>query len=339
MSALFAVGLLLIFALTGCQHNHDMRIQPIKGVGTIDWAVLNHDGSRIVMGSVKSPSGKEAIVLYDINDKTKQIIRESDHNMLCAAFHPIQQNILACCDSTSIALIDLETKTVAFHIPLEHGFIPGMAFSSDGTRLYVVHSYYSKSVPVDWDRTVKGPYSVTEIIEVDVAAGTVIDKLFIENGIAVGADFDMNNGQVGLRYMGGKCEIWSLDDQVCILLMTHIRGRCFVFLGDEYFMTSGCPPAPASLEEVILWDRKTGNQVRAYSPHSMAVSRMGVVRDKNDKNLILSGGEDQQACLWDVEQGKLIWRKRFRFFVGVGVSADGRRAVVHSFGDPLLLEF
>jgi WD40 repeat protein len=338
---IFVFLFLFLSLIQGC-YQDNMRIQTIKGGGTIDWASLNQDGSLITMGSVDSKSGKESIVLYDVTTKQLHTIWESEQMILNATFHPLKSNYIACCDTIKVVLIDWKDDKVLFQIPIEDGFIPGMAFSQDGLYLFIVHSYFSKKIPDGWDEIKNGPYCISEIIKIDVESQTVLEKIILENNIVQGTDIDTTRNIVGVRYLGGKAEIWDLNHGKCIQSIIHRRGRdCILFVDDNHFLTDAFPDHPSLRldNNVIMWNIKDGSRVRGYCPHEMELSGIGIVYNKNNERFILSGSKDRRACLWNLDTGKIIWSKRFRDEVRIGVSKDGRRAVLGSFGDPILIEF
>jgi WD40 repeat protein len=332
---------LFLFLIQGC-YQDNMRFQTIKGIDTIDWASLNRDGSLIIMGSVDSKNGKDSIVLYDVTTKQFRTIWESEQMIQRATFHPLKSNYIACCDEINIVLIDWKDDKVLFQIPIEDGFIPGMAFSPDGLYLFIVHSYFSEKFPDGWDETKNGPYCVSEIIKIDVESQTVLEKIILKNEIVEGTDIDTVRNIAGIRYMGGEAEIWDLNHGKCIQSVTHIRGsKCILFVDDNHFLTDAYPDHPSlGLDNnVIMWNIKDGSHVRGYRPHKMELSGIGIVYNKKGERFILSGSADRRACLWNLDTGKIIWSKRFRFDVRVRVSKDGHRAVLASFGDPILVEF
>jgi hypothetical protein len=319
-----------------------MRLRTIKGIGTVNWVSLNSDGSLIIMGSVNSKNKKETIVLYDVTTKQLSTIWENNQSMRIAVFHPLKSNYIAFCDDTNVVLIDWKDNKVLFQIPIERGYTPGMAFSPDGLDLFIVHSYFSERITEGWDKIKNGHYCVSEIIKIDVESQTVLEKIILTNGIVEGTDIDTVRNIAGIRYMGGEAEIWDLNHGKCIQSVIHIRGsKCILFVDDNYFLTDAFPDHPSlGLDNnVIMWNIKDGNQICGYRPHEMKLCGIGIVHNKNGERFILSGSEDRRACLWNLDTGKIIWSKRFRFDVRVSVSKDGRRAVLASFGDPILLEF
>jgi WD40 repeat protein len=66
---------------------------------------------------------------------------------------------------------------------------------------------------------------------------------------------------------------------------------------------------------------------------------MGIIYDKNGNKYILSGSEDRQAKLWSLDTGKVLWSKRYGFDVTVAASGDGRRGVIRTEKDPVIVDF
>jgi hypothetical protein len=335
----------LLFSLfLGCNPSGiDMHFRTIQDIKALDWASLNQDGSLIAMGSVKTVNGKEAIVLYDLKTENLQTIWESDVYTRHATFHPSNPALVACLDEGSVGIVDRTTGKTLFRLISDFEYARSVGFSRDGKLLFTVVASLKHKPPVAWDRQTQGPYSISEIHKIDITTHTLVDKISIENEFVTAANFSLSHNYVGLRYMGGKAEVWDLNNNQCIQSVMHNQGdKCIVLLDDDTFLTDGFPAKDgSSIANVVMWDIKTGNVLKKFNPHQMALYNMGILRNKNNEQYVLSGGQDNLVCLWNLDSGKVIWSKRKKGALGyiVAVSSNGHRAVIDALDTPVIIDF
>ena len=93
------------------------------------------------------------------------------------------------------------------------------------------------------------------------------------------------------------------------------------------------------MDNVILWDIKTGQQIRTFNPHRMALTSMGIVISQGDEKFVLSGSNDYRAKLWNLSTGKIVWSQKYGYDVRVATSGNGRRGVISADSDPVLINF
>jgi WD40 repeat protein len=339
---IFIIFLLLSLSLSCKPSEVDMRFQTIQNVNTIDWASLNQDGSLITMGSVNTTNGKETIILYEIKTKSLQTIWESDAPTRHAAFHPSNPALVACLDEASVGLVDITTGNTIFRLTFDFEYARSVGFSIDGKLLFAVVTNLNPKPPVDWDVRVQGPYDVSEIYKIDIATHALVDKISIENEFVTAANFSLTRNYVGLRYLDGKADIWDLDNNQCVRSVVHNQGdKCIVLLDDGTFLTDAFPVKDGtSIANVVMWDEKTGNVLKKFSPHRMQLCNMGIIQNKNNEQYILSGGQDNVVHLWSLDTGKVIWSKHDKkWFYVVAVSGNRHRAVINAVGSPIIIDF
>jgi WD40 repeat protein len=345
------VNILMLFStLTGCYGTKvPMHSTRVEGLGVVDWASCNDDASLIAFGYVRS------ILLYDV--KTQKIhtiwdsrIWGSDTHGESVAFHPINANLIACCDQGSVGLVDWKAKKTLFRLQLEPvlGFLPGVSFSDDGSCLFVIHSFYgnSNNTPKEWDEEKQGVFCVSEILKIDIESQKIVDKIFLCNEIVnKGVDFDLAHRRFAVRTMGGKAEIRDLESGHCIQSVKHWNGdSCVKFIDDNTLITDGFPNKTEHgyiKGNVVCWNIEIGKPSKIFNLHSMALTRngLGILLDKEGNKYVLSGGQDRRAILWNLDTGKIVWSKRFGFDVRVATSANGKVAVICADGDPMIVTF
>jgi WD40 repeat protein len=331
---------------TGCNLS-DIKVSSttVEGIGIVSWASFNDDASLLVFGN----GSVRGVTLYEIGTQKKHLVwntREWNKEALglSAAFHSINTDIIACCDQENIGVVHWKKNKVLFRLPIEYGYVPGVAFSKDSFQIFVIHSFFNE-LPEGWkegrdNRT----YCTSEILKIDIESQAIVDRIIVDNIIIEGVDFNSTCDRVALRYMGGQADIWDLEKGCRIQSVRHYHGsKCIKFIDDKTFLTDGCPEDCVDgmiNGNVVLWNIDTGKPIKIFNHlHSMALHGMGIIYDKEGNKYILSGGEDRRAILWHLDTGKIIWSKRFKFDVGVTTSTDGRLGVISADGDPIIVTF
>jgi len=144
---LFLSAGMFLSLFAGCENiNMKCHKKVIPGIGIVDWVSLNHDGSLIAFGNGKKLNG---ILLYETASGKEHVIWDSktwDSEAFAqsAAFHPTNSDYIACCDQVSVGLVNWRTGETLFRLELPHGFMPGIEFSSDGTKIFVIHSFFGE---------------------------------------------------------------------------------------------------------------------------------------------------------------------------------------------------
>jgi WD40 repeat protein len=309
----------------------------VKGIGVADWVSLNHDGSLIAFGNILHHN--RGITLYDVQSQTSCVIWDNKKYALGVAFHPFNSDYIACCDVNNIGLVNRREQKVLFNLSFEHNFASGIEFSNDGSKIYFIHSFFPEDkTPQDWDINKKGSYCVSEILIIDIETKGVECRIFLDNGIIHGTDFDIEHGLVALRYVGGKAEIWDLNKKICIQSVSHPHSsNCVIFVDEKTFLTEGLPTS--DIDNVIMWDIATGKKIKQFNVHNMELLGMGIIYDKNGNKYVLSGNQHRRAKLWSLDTGEVIWSKKYGCDIGVATSGDCRRGVIRTEKDPVIVEF
>jgi WD40 repeat protein len=313
-----------------------------ENVGIVSRASFGNDNSLVVFINGKV----HGITLYETNTQKEHIVwdTQSETHGQSATLHPVNTDIIVCCDQENIVLINWKTKNVLFKLPIEHGYVPGVTFSEDGSQIIAVHSFFEENVPEGWDVKKEGPYCISEILIIDIESKTIVDKVIVDNNIIKGVDFNLTCDLVALRYMGGQAEIWDIAKGRCIRSVRHYHGsKCIKFVDKKTFLTDGFPADCVGNKvngNVVWWDIDKGKPIKIFNNlHSMALHGMGIIYNKEGIKYILSGGEDRRAILWHLDTGKVVWSKRFKFDVRVGTSKDGHVGIISADGDPIIIHF
>ncbi|MDR1290149.1 MAG: hypothetical protein LBK06_03005 [Planctomycetaceae bacterium] len=309
----------------------------MKGIGVANWASLNYDGSLIAFGN--SLRHNRGITLYDVQSQTSCVIWDNKKYALGVAFHPSNADYIACCDVDNIGLVNWREQKVLFNLSFERNFASGIEFSDDGSKIYFIHSFFPEDkTPQDWDINKKGPYCISEILIIDIETKEVEDRIFLDNGIVHGTDFEIKHSLVALRYVGGKAEIWDLNKKICIQAVSHPHSsNCVIFVDEKTFLTEGLPTS--DFDNVIMWDIATGKKIKQFNVHQMELLGMGIICDKSGNKYVLSGNQHRLAKLWSLDTGKVIWSKRYGGDVKVATSGDCRRGVIRTEKEPVIVDF
>ena len=187
------------------QSSIEMKTLTIKGIGIVDWATLNEDGSLAALGN----GHVNGVSVFDTISNKTSVVWESkkwNSNAIAtgAAFHPFLKHYLACCDAESVGLVDLHTGHVLFRLTFEYGYAPGIDFSNDGSYVMVVHSYFNKkNMPENWDHT-RGVPVVSEVLFIDINTKNFSSRIELSPNIVTDASFNTNKDLLALRYLGGE---------------------------------------------------------------------------------------------------------------------------------------
>jgi WD40 repeat protein len=338
--------LLCLCLIAGCNlPETKVSSTTVNNVGIVSWASFSNDNSLVALGNGKI----SGVTLYEIDSQKKHLVWDTrkwnkEALGLSAAFHPTNTDIIACCDQENIDIVNWKEKKILFRLPIEYGYVPGIAFSKNGSHVFAVHSFFEDKVPEGWDIKKEGPYCISEILIIDIESKTIVDKIIVDNNIIQGVDFNSNCERVALRYMGGEADIWDLKNGRRIQSVKHWHGsKCIKFIDEKTFLTDGFPDDCVGNMvngNVVWWDIDKGKPIKIFNNlHSMALHGMGIIYDKKGNKYILSGGEDRRAILWHLDTGKVIWSKRFKFDVIVATSKDGHVGVISADGDPIIMHF
>jgi WD40 repeat protein len=322
--------------------------QGLAGSGIVSWLSFSESGFYIALGGGRI-NGKsfDGIAIYDCTkDKIVLIWEPQDWNSNvygeAVAFHPFNSSFVFCCDQEHVGLVNWKEGKKIFRLPIEHGFVSGVAFSKDGSCVFVIHSFFAEKKPEGWNEEKQGPFCIAEILKIDIESQKIVKKIIVDNNKIHGVDFNPNRNLVALRYLNGKAEIWDLEEGRCLKQVQHFHGdKCIKFIDDDTFLTDGFPrsgTATGVYGNVILWNLKTGTPIRKFSIHSMDLNGgIGILYDKKGNKYILSSGNDNYAKLWNLDTGKIIWSKYYKNGVKIGVSPDGKKGIISTNKDNFLI--
>ncbi|MBN1200539.1 MAG: protein kinase [Anaerolineae bacterium] len=284
---------------------------------TVLQVVISPDGRRALSGTAKNE-----LILWDV--ETGAIIHrfEADGDEWWQgpsdlAFSPDGRTALSKSWDGSMILWDLETfEKVTYDTQYAEGdwFPSRVAFSPDGRT----------AITGGDDATIW-----------DLDTGELITTL---PGVANGVGFSPD-GRTALTAGESAARLWDLQNGAAIRRIASGYGLYAISPDERYFLDAVKIPEPDGGMTcwMILSDLATGEEIRRFGPIARqygselaqgACAPWEMVFSP-DGRMILSGGEDSRATLWDVETGQLV-----RVFSGnagmissVAFSPDGRSAL------------
>jgi eukaryotic-like serine/threonine-protein kinase len=247
-------------------------------------------------------AGEEVMDLPGHTDRVNQV-----------AFSPDGKLLVSVADGGVVKLWDLAAKKE--HRTLSPGSVADVAFSPDGTRLAIAE-------PITQQVTVW-----------DVRKGNKLYSILSHRGFVTAVAFGPDGGL--LAAAGGlfrddpdlSIRLWpGGDDPAATTFRGHtdkVWSAVFHPDGQRVVSTSGRLPDRG---EAVLWDARTGRELRAFRGHTSSVYCAAV---SPDGKTLVTGSADKSIRLWEIDNGRESRKleghqKEVR---GLALSPDGTRLV------------
>ena len=264
--------------------------------------VFSPDGRHLLTAGDRGDD-KHELLLFDAatGDLIRRIPTENDGNdgILKASYRPDGRFLLTSGSSTSFKMWDTESwnvrsvfKTNESHTSGNMGYCCGsvaksISFDRSGTKILSGHDNGTVKI---WSRDSPDPIKIFKVSEASVSAIYSPDEskiLVLSSSSHPTHLIDADTGSVTQTFRTG-----SVDDE-----LDYVTGAVFSANGDRIFTTSW-------FDDVIEWSATTGKVLNRLD---VGYSTEDVLRISSDGNYLLSGGENQNILLFNLDEGKLIW--------------------------------
>jgi WD40 repeat protein len=213
--------------------------------------------------------------------------------------------VLSGSDNGELFLWDMKDNAHVHTFPLWSGGVWSLAFSPDGR--FAVAGGISRGICL-----------------YDLRARQFKRTLTQDNPVGVsGVAFTQDSRQVVACSYPGWVQVWNVDTGDLVRTLPNPtdgpeKWYCVALSPDRARLAAGSESG-----SIVLYDWKTGEEVRRLAGHGRAVRRTAF---SPDGRYLASGGFDSQVILWDANTGREV--RRFVGHIGfvewVGFSPDGR---------------